>query len=288
MTEPTSGQSSPSAEYTDAHVHVYPGHTTRYPLKPGARPEDLPLPTFTPEEYFAHARPAGVGRAVLIQFSRYGYDNSYLLDTMRQQPDRFAVVAMIDPRDKPQEKVRELARQGARGVRVASGDQSPGQWANDAGLAELWKAAGETGLAVCALVGPPFLPAVRQFCRQFPQTAVVLDHLARIGADGQIRNEDVDLLCGLASHRQIYVKVSAFYALGAKKPPYLDLAPLIRRVVEAFGPQRLMWGSDSPFQTLAPHSYRDSIELLQSRLDFLSAAERRCLLGDTAARLFFR
>jgi len=151
----------------------------------------------------------------------------------------------------------------------------------------LWKTAGETRLAVCALVGPAFLSAVDQLCRQFPQTTVVLDHLARIGADGQIRNEDVDLLCKMARHRQVYVKVSAFYALGAKKPPYLDLGPMIRRVVESFGPQRLMWGSDSPFQILAPHSYRDSIELLRSRLDFLSATDRRCLLGETAAKVFF-
>ena len=279
---------APSGESIDAHIHVFPAGTDRYPLKPGATPNKRPLPSFTPEEFLKHAAPVGVTRAVLIQFSHYGYDNSYILDTMRQHAGRFAVVAGVDPQDKPRDKIRELAGQGARGVRVASAGRTPDDWGRDTGLAELWRAAGEAGLVVCALVGPEFLPAVERFCQQNPQTTVALDHLARIGADGTIRSEHVDALCGLARHKQIHVKVSAFYALGAKAPPYQDLGPMIRRVVDAFGAERLLWGSDSPFQTLAPHTYRDSIELLHSRLDFLSAQQRRCLLADTAARLFFR
>lgn len=276
-----------SGDYVDAHIHVYPAGTDRYPLKPGARPDKRPLPSFTPEEFFRLAEPVGVRRAVLIQFSHYGYDNAYILDAMRQHADRFAVVAAVDPQDDPGPKIRALARQGVRGLRVSTAGQTPEAWGRDAGLAELWRTAGEAGLVVCPLVGPAFLPAVAQFCRRNPKTVVALDHLARVGADGTIRNEDVDTLCGLAGMKQVHVKVSAFYALGAKKPPYLDLGPMIGRLLEAFGAERLLWGSDSPFQTLAPHTYRDSIELLRSRLDFLSPGQRRAILADTAARLFF-
>jgi len=271
----------------DAHVHVFPGQSERYPLGPGSRLDQLPMPSFTPEQLLAHTRPCGVRRVVLIQFSRYGFDNSYILDAMREHPGVFAVVGMVDLRDRPGEKARDLARRGARGLRVAPGGQKRDAWLADEGLLELWQVAGQEGMAVCPLVNPEFLPAVGQLCGKFPGTKVVIDHFARIGADGQIRKEHLDDLCALAKHPQVQVKVSAFYALGRKESPYLDLAPMIRRVLDAFGPERLMWGSDSPFQVLKGHTYRDSVELLRSRLDFLSAADRRRLLRDTAANTFF-
>jgi predicted TIM-barrel fold metal-dependent hydrolase len=83
------------------------------------------------------------------------------------------------------------------------------------------------------------------------------------------------------------VKVSAFYALGEKKPPHLDLAPLIKRVHEAFGPKRLMWGSDCPFQVQS-ETYSDSISLLRDHLDFLSTEDKEWMLHRTAEETFFR
>jgi predicted TIM-barrel fold metal-dependent hydrolase len=64
------------------------------------------------------------------------------------------------------------------------------------------------------------------------------------------------------------------------------LAPLIRRVYDAFGGQRLMWGSDSPFQVENGHSYRESLTLVRDGLPFLSGTDRNSLLGGTAARVF--
>ncbi|MFZ4733164.1 MAG: amidohydrolase family protein, partial [Pirellulales bacterium] len=83
------------------------------------------------------------------------------------------------------------------------------------------------------------------------------------------------------------VKVSAYYALGAKRPPYDDLAPLIRRLRDAYGAERLMWATDCPYQLAAGQGYGPSVALVRDRLDFLSAAERGAILGGTATRLFF-
>src|SRR5262249_17380213 len=94
-------------------------------------------------------------------------------------------------------------------------------------------------------------------------------------------------LCGLARHKQVAVKVSAFYALGKKAPPYEDLRPMIRRVVEAFGTARLMWASDAPYQVVPPHTYRASLELVRDKLAFLKDEGRANLLRRTAERVFF-
>ena len=91
----------------------------------------------------------------------------------------------------------------------------------------------------------------------------------------------------MAHYPRVKVKVSAFYALGKKKPPHLDLAPLLERVYEAFGPRRLTWGSDCPFQVQSA-TYANSISLLRDRLDFFSTEDKEWILRRTAEETFFQ
>ena len=78
---------------------------------------------------------------------------------------------------------------------------------------------------------------------------------------------------------------TALDTLGARKPPHDDLLPLIRSVLDAFGPERVMWGSDSPFQVLRG-TYEDSIAVVRERLG-LSDKDRRHVLAGTASKVFF-
>jgi predicted TIM-barrel fold metal-dependent hydrolase len=105
--------------------------------------------------------------------------------------------------------------------------------------------------------------------------------------DGMIRDKDVDNLCRLARHPKTFVKVSAFYALGKKQAPYTDLIPMIRRLVDAFGPERSMWASDCPYQVQNGHNYADSVALIRDRLDFLSSSDREWILRKTAEKVYF-
>jgi predicted TIM-barrel fold metal-dependent hydrolase len=93
-------------------------------------------------------------------------------------------------------------------------------------------------------------------------------------------------LCKMAVHKKVLVKVGAFYALGKKEPPYLDLAPMIEKVVKAYGAKRCMWESDCPFQVVK-HKYTDSVDLVRKKLDFLSPADKDWLLTKTAEGFFF-
>jgi len=101
------------------------------------------------------------------------------------------------------------------------------------------------------------------------------------------READLKALCDLAKHKHVSVKISAYYALGEKKPPHLELVPMIKRLLECFGPDRLMWASDAPYQVQGENTYHDSIALIRERIDFLSAADREKLLRTTAERVFF-
>jgi predicted TIM-barrel fold metal-dependent hydrolase len=270
----------------DAHVHVWTDDRTRYARISNER--DYTPARFTPEDLFVHTKPAGVTRVVLIQMSFYRFDNSYMLDSMRAYPGVFSGVGIVDSAAAaPDRAMEDLARQGVRGFRIVPGG-SPQTWLDTPGMSAMWTIGAKKHLAMCPLVGPDALPPIGRMCSKHPDTPVVIDHLARIGADGVIRDADVRALCGLAKHKNVKVKVSAFYALGKKQAPYTDLAPLIRRVFEDYGPRRLMWASDCPFQVQGEHRYQPSIALIREGLPFLSNEDREWLLGRTADSVFFR
>lgn len=269
----------------DSHVHVWTDDLARYPrVWPGT--EFSPL-HFPPEELFRHSVPNGVARAVLVQMSFYGFDNSYMLDCLSAHPGVLGGIGVVDCSSADvAAEMKKLAAQGVRGFRIHT-ESSPEEWLAAPGMQSMWKCAAEERLVVCPLVNPDALPALDRMCQQHPETPVVVDHLGRIGVDGQIREDDLRQLCALAKHDKVHVKVSAFYALGLRQPPYHDLASLIRRVFDAFGPQRLLWGSDCPFQIQDGHTYSDSLALLAEGLPFLNSEDKSWILGKTAESLFF-
>jgi predicted TIM-barrel fold metal-dependent hydrolase len=274
--------------WVDAHVHVWTPARDRYPLASDFTVADMQPPSFTPEQLFAHSKPEGVKRVVLIQMSFYQFDNRFMLDSMRANPGVFAGVAVVDENAAGlRAHMKDLFSQGVRGFRIHPGKQSIAGWLGSPGMAELWKAGGDLGMAMCPLIGPEALPGIGQLCERFPRTRVVVDHFARIGVDGQIREEQLTALCRLAVFPNVHLKTSAFYALGRKQSPYTDLAGMIHRVRDAFGARRLMWGSDCPYQVDPGHTYADSIALIRDRLDFLTPEDRQWMLRKTAESVFF-
>ena len=274
--------------YIDAHSHLWSPDVERWPLANQQTRADLKPPSFTPEELLKLAEPEGVGRAVLIQHHTYhGFDNRYLLDCAKRFAGRFVVVGMLDDsQPHPDAKLKELLPLGMRGLRITPRIRGA-KWLEGPGMASLWKMGAETGQAMCCLIDAKDLPAVSAMCAAHPQTPVVIDHFARIGVDGTIKDADVAALCDMARHKRVSVKISAYYALGKKQPPYDDLVPLIRRVLDAFGVERCMWASDSPYQVEPPHTYAASIELVRDRLSGLSAGDKQWLLTKTAERVYF-
>ena len=83
------------------------------------------------------------------------------------------------------------------------------------------------------------------------------------------------------------MKLSAFYGIGDRRPPYDEAVPMIRRVYDAFGPERLMWASDCPYQLFGENAYEASIALVRDGIDFLTPAGRQWVLRKTAERVFF-
>lgn len=287
------GGAGGGAGIIDAHAHVWSGDLSKYPLGPWATRANMKPATFTDDQLLDTVGPFGIDRVVLIQHAPlHGYDNAYILDCARNRPGTFSVVAMINERTPDlKERLRDLRDEGARGIRIGPGKHAdrtlnvdPPNWLKAPGMQALWRHAAELGVAVCPLLGPGFLPTLDPMCGQHPDTAVVIDHFGHID---MARPDTVAALTRLARHKNVHVKVSAFYKFGDGKAPYDGLTPMIRRVVEAFGADRLMWASDLPYQLNNGNNVADAVALVRNGLDFLSDGERTAILRDNAERLFF-
>jgi predicted TIM-barrel fold metal-dependent hydrolase len=271
----------------DAHVHVWTPDTSKYPLAAGFKKENMQPPSFTPEELFSHCKPLGVERIVLIQMSFYGFDNSYMLEQMKRFRGVFGGVGVVDWNGpKPDEDMKRLARGGVRGFRVRCADEPAPDWLETEGFERMFRYGADEGLAICPLMNPKGLPSLMRMCAKHPKTRVVVDHLCRIGIDGEIRDADTHSLCALAHYPEVRVKVSAFYALGRKKPPHDDLLGIIRPVYDAYGAERLMWASDCPF-AVDREKYDDSMATLRDRATWLTHEDRDWIFRRTAEKIFF-
>ena len=133
-----------------------------------------------------------------------------MLDCMRAAPKTFSGVAVINEETDPVAAMKKLAQEGVRGFRIHPAGRSPDAWIGSAGMQAMWKGGGDLNLAMCCLINPEALPLIDSMCGKYPQTPVVIDHFARIGIDGRIKDADLENLCRLARRPRTYVKISAY------------------------------------------------------------------------------
>ena len=284
--------------YVDSHSHLWSPDRTHYPLRPGAKEEDVVPKGFTVGEFFSIARPEGVTRVVVIGHTvHFGYDATYMTDLLKARPGEVAVQAYLDHNDpNAPARMAELKAQGVKAFRLRLLDPWQAYFPDSHPIMKIYEFAAMQRLAICPLTNADWLPQIGRLSEMFPATMVVIDHFARIGVDGfgkvppvpgTLKPEDVANLVKLARHPWMHVKISAYYALGRRLPPYDDMLPFIKELIKAYGPERLMWGSDSPYQLQGIHTYKASISLIRDRLDGVSVADREWLLRKSAERVFF-
>ncbi len=97
-------------------------------------------------------------------------------------------------------------------------------------------------------------------------------------------------LLALARHPNVWLKVSELGVISPSgKYPYADTFPWVRRMVEAFGPDRLLWGTGFPGATRAQGgrpSLEQELNLIRQEIPFFTAADREKILGRNAAKLW--
>lgn len=259
----------------DAHVHLWhrggPGEFS---------PEFGPPPDLdaSPETLLALMDQHGVRRAALIQPGCYGFDASLLADQVAQHPDRFVGLGMVDPRqpDAAERLAYWVESRGLVGMRVL------GSWLDASYMADLWRRAAALQATLSFLTGPIDLAPLEALIGRLPATPIVIDHLGHRRLDDRAHCQQ---LLALARYPQVYVKVSGLYALSQQPHPHDDAAWLLQAVLEAFGPQRLMWATDFPY-IVDTDGYGANLEWFRRALPQTTQAERDWICGQTAQQLW--
>ena len=285
----------------DAHVHVHSPDLAKYPLAPGFGRADLWYPSMTPEDYAGYCRRYGTVRANLVQPTWYGLDHTYIIDCIANAPGQYVgtgvVPAVSDVSLPPPDRAMlSLSERGIRAFRIRGGStradfRRSTRWMDYPGYDAMFETAANHGLALSFLVGPDDLPEIDRMCSRYPDTQVVIDHVAGIRVrEGRFPAEQVEALCRIARHREVTVKLGPFHVLSEQEPPFLDLLPLLRRVIDAFGPDHCMWETDvgGPVPMSDPEGvYAATVELVLEHAGFLSDGDREDVLFRTAESVLF-
>nr|WP_062340618.1 amidohydrolase family protein [Herbidospora sakaeratensis] len=274
----------------DAHHHLW--DLSRRPQDWLTSPEmKILYRDFSPADYAATAAEAGVGRSVLVQVLADAEETREFLRTAAESETIAAVVGWADLTrpDLPEELAALAASPGGgllRGVRhLVQAEPDPAWVARDdvrAGLRHVASA----GLTYDLLVAPHQLPAAIETVRALPDLGFVLDHLAKPAiAAGELRSWEV-LLRRLAAEPNVTAKLSGLITEADRERWDAEaLRPYVEVAIDAFGPDRLMFGSDWPVCLLAGSLPRWT-DTVRTLLADLPEGDRQAVFSGTAERVY--
>jgi len=308
------GRGADGIRLYDSHAHLVSDDPVRYPsnpirLTPPPGETQVYRPPFVPGTIGipggmhgpdpVNAKPTAetmrawmaeqnvVGMAAVQKGMIYRTDNSYIVDSAQKYPAEMRAVAIVDPAEPgTAEKVRELAGHGIVGIRFFPvGVDDKVAWLSSPAALEIWTIADELGLIV-DLEAPPFdsetmIPLVEAMGDRFPDLPIVLDHLFMpvvtdpdFGIDSRY--------AGLVARRNVFLK---FTSLNMDVIREQGVAPerVLRRAVDVFGADRVMWGSDIGTSS---GSYEEMVRRAIDATALLGDEERRKVLHDTGRHVF--
>jgi L-fuconolactonase len=212
---------------------------------------------------------ASVDAALIVTSIAAGWDNSYGFAVAHQTPARFRVVGRVDHlAPEVGETIEQFAADPmAVALRTLLLDDSNAEQAHAGAYGDYMATASRCGVPVCIL-GARRLDAIIALVDGHPETQFVLDHFGVGGVvPGMVTRDELELearvpvVLGLAARDNVAVKLSGGPSLSDASYPFTDLWPLLERYLEAFGPDRLMWGSD--WTRVHNASYREGVDYLR-------------------------
>lgn len=272
----------------DTHAHITTLDTQRYPIAPldGKRPDWSSERPVTFEEMISEMDAVGIYKAALVHSSTtYGYDCSYLADSVAHDPKRFTGVFSVNMMaDDAPDKIRYWATQRKlTGLRIfASADQQQATWMTNPKTFAGLECAQELGLPVCVSLRLPSLPQLQVIVKQFPKIRFIIDHLLQPPIAEGVPYTGSQYLFDLAQYQNIYLKLTTINIQNSRtgKGSPETFFPLL---VSKFGASRIAWGSNYP---ASDGTLKENVLAAQSALAVLSEQDRECIFVSTAQSLY--
>jgi predicted TIM-barrel fold metal-dependent hydrolase len=277
----------------DSHMHLFAGDPIRFPYNSGSyKPKPLPV-----EEYVKFVQKAQINHTVIVHPEPYQDDHRYLEYCFAHEPSPhfFKGTCLFDPIDPKTPKRMEVLMLKNRGRIVAlrihethpAGTPSTTTGVirdrdlKDPQMLVTWRAAHELGLAIQVHFIPHYATQIGELAAKFPNMPIVLDHLAR---PGEGTPEEYEQVLKLAALPRVYMKYSSTGVESATKEPFphRDVKPLVKRVYEAYGPDKIIWGGLGGDMA----TFQREVQLFDLMFDFAPELGRKKIRGLTAQKLF--
>jgi predicted TIM-barrel fold metal-dependent hydrolase len=281
----------------DTHMHVWAKAGDKYPYPHPYIPDfKAPPHEGTLEMLMADMDAQGCTHSVLVQVIYHGWDNAYVAECVRRYPNRLKAHGLIDPTDpKVADKLEYwMKEQGLAGMRFSPLYYADGKHGGDAWLTSdahhrLWKKGTELGAIFNFFITPPQLVMLETMVKTHRDMRIIIDHLSQIDFKAPNAESHLRLLLAMARHPNIWVKVSELSSVSKSgEYPFSDAYPHVKRVYEAFGPDRLLFGTGYPGAARAFYK-RPTLDKeirLFDEMPFFTADDRRKILGGNAMRLW--
>jgi predicted TIM-barrel fold metal-dependent hydrolase len=255
-------------------------HDPKFPFAAGAQ---VPARDATPETLLDLMKANDVSKTVIIQVIHYTYDNSYLASVLKRYPKIFQGVCRVDPLDPAApDHLSRLTEQGFRGVRLSPAGNASGDWFRGPLMPPLWKRCYDLKVPMTVLAPITRMPDVGGLLEKLPHLTVVIDHMADCPV-GQ--PAELEKLIALRRYPNLFIKISHTWSISKQPYPWLDAQEHVKRLYQAFGPQRLMWATDWPI--VENHStYARALSVVRDDMGFLNADDLRWILSKTIERVW--
>lgn len=288
-------------EIIDSQVHILDEDKPERPWDPNfgaaagqAREEVLKHFTkgsalTTGEKMLASMDAVGIDAALLVATSHYGWDNSYSLEAAEKAPDRFRVIGRInhEAEDVADQVAAWKTQKHGVGLRLLIMSDEQFDRFQAGYMDPLIIPARKHGIPLC-IFAPGKTHVITSLARRYSDLQLVIDHLGlaqpplmKVGPDPF---EGLSEVLRLARFPNVAVKLSAAPSLSAEKFPFNDLWPHIHRLLEKFGADRLMWGSDWT-RVDSLYSNEDGLKYITETSE-LSGSDKEKILGKTLRRIF--
>jgi L-fuconolactonase len=269
----------------DAHVHLWDLAVRDQPWIPAGSPIRR---SFALPDLRAVVGETPVGRVVLVQVLNDAGETADLLAAAAAADLVTGVVGWADLADPA--LTDGLAALRAAGPLVgirhqALAEADPAAWLSSPavrrGLAGLERA----GLPFDLVLRPEHLGAAAAVARSHPSLRFVLDHLGKPPIAAGLLEPWATALRELAAEPNVSCKLSGVHTVAAPDWAPADLAPFLDTALTAFGPGRLLFGSDWPVSAQAA-TYRQVLDATLDACRDLAAAERAAVLGENARQVY--
>ena len=236
------------------------------------------ITSYSMEDLLSEMDEGGVDAAIIHPPGWDPDSNQVAIDAATRFPDRLAILGNF-PLD--QESSRDLvnswnSQTGMLGLRFALNQPHQSTWPTDGTMDWLWPAADDAGLPV-GLAAANFMPVVANVAEQYPNLKLIVDHMGRgSGLVDDAAWETLPQLLDLAKFPNVAVKASGAPSYSSQSYPYPNIHDHIHRIYDAFGPDRMFWGTDI---TRMPCTWKECVNLFTEELSWLTEDDKELIMG---------